>query len=61
MAAFDEEKLDIIWERRASAQFRDMAPVPLAFELLRQCFCGPLTIARGVAFLASTGLRGRDR
>ena len=53
LAAIDLKTQKVIWRHRVGT-VRDMAPVPLPFNLGTPMLGGPITTAGGVAFLTST-------
>lgn len=53
LAAIDLKTHDVVWQHRIGT-IRDMAPVPLPFELGVPMLGGPLTTAGGVAFMTGT-------
>ena len=53
MAAIDLRTNKVVWQHRIGT-IRDMAPVPLPFELGVPMLGGPMVTASGVAFITST-------
>jgi quinoprotein glucose dehydrogenase len=53
MAAIDLKTNKVVWEHRVGT-IRDMAPIPLPFELGTPMLGGPIVTASGVAFITST-------